>query len=230
MVTSKTASRVRQRAQQPRELHALTRRRLTARADLRACEPEPATARHTLRILRESNADFVGHVTAVAYLTRLVAIHLRLPASEVDRVELAAVLHDVGKLAIPDSLLGKPGPLDLSESALMRTHALIGERVVRAAPSLAHVADVVRSSHERIDGGGYPDGLAGVGIPLGARIIAVCDAFDAMTSEHPYGVALDPGAALAELRRGAGTQFDAPIVQAFCELAAQPGAKFMRTA
>jgi len=230
VVTPKTAPRVRQRAQQPRELHALTRRRLTARPDLRACEPEPATARRTLQILSESNADFVEHVTRVAYLTRLVAIHLGLPASEVDRFELAAVLHDVGKLALPDSLLGKPGPLDLSESALMCTHALIGERVARAASSLAHVADLVRSSHERIDGGGYPDGLAGGGIPLGARIIAVCDAFDAMISDHPYSVALQPDAALAELRRCAGAQFDALIVEAFCELAAQPGAKFMRTA
>ena len=228
MVTSKTAAHAHHRAQQQHEPNARTRRRLTARPDLRASDPEPATARRALQILRESDVGFVEHVTAVAYLARLVAIHLGLRASEVDRVELAAVLHDVGKLGIPDSLLCKPGLLDASESLLMRTHAVLGERIVRAAPSLAHAADMVRSSHERVDGGGYPDGLAGGDIPHGARIIAVCDAFDAMTSEHPYGVVLHPVAALAELRRGARTQFDTVIVEAFSELAAQPGAEFMR--
>ena len=228
MVTPKTAAHAHHRAQQEHEPNARTRRRLTARPDLRASDPEPATARRALQILRESNVGFAQHATAVAYLARLVAIHLALRAPEVDRVELAGALHDVGKLGIPDSLLGKPGPLDPSESLLMRTHAVLGERIVRAAPSLAHAADIVRSCHERVDGGGYPDGLAGGDIPHGARIIAVCDAFDAMTSEHPYGVVLHPVAALAELRRGARTQFDSVIVEAFCALAAQPGAEFMR--
>jgi two-component system cell cycle response regulator len=95
---------------------------------------------------------------------------------------------------------------------------LIGERILRAAPSLVHTADLVRSSHEWVDGTGYPDGLRGEEIPLGARIIAVCDAFDAMTSRRPYRDAMTEQAAIAELRRGAGTQFDSAIVDLVCQL------------
>ena len=95
----------------------------------------------------------------------------------------AAELHDIGKIAIPDSVLNKPGPLDATEWELMRSHTLIGERILGAAPALRPVAKLVRSTHERWDGGGYPDGLAGEEIPLGARIIFICDAFDVMTSD-----------------------------------------------
>ena len=105
---------------------------------------------------------------------------------ELDEVARAAELHDVGKIAIPDAILDKPGPLDAGEWSFMRRHTLIGERILLAAPALRPVARLVRSSHERWDGGGYPDGLAGEEIPLGARVVAVCDAFDAMTTERPY--------------------------------------------
>jgi putative nucleotidyltransferase with HDIG domain len=155
------------------------------------------------------------HATEVARCARLTAQRLGLSAAEVDRVELAALLHDVGKTTIPDSVLGKPGQLDPEEWRLMRTHTLVGERIVLGAAPLAHVADLVRSSHERIDGTGYPDGLAGEAIPCGARIIAVCDAFDAMTTNRPYRAAMPRLAALAELRRGSGKQFDALVVDAF---------------
>ena len=101
----------------------------------------------------------------------------------------AAELHDIGKVAIPDSIVEKPGPLDDEEWAFMRRHTIIGERILAAAPSLAPVGELVRSSHERYDGRGYPDGLAGEDIPLGARIIAVCDAFDAMLADRPYSPA-----------------------------------------
>ena len=117
-----------------------------------------------------------------------MAVGERLGLEEQELLELgcAAQLHDVGKIAIPDAVLDKPGPLSDSEWKLMRSHTLVGDRIIRAAPMLAGVAQVVRSSHERWDGKGYPAGLAGEAIPLGSRIIFVCDAFDAMTSERPY--------------------------------------------
>jgi two-component system, cell cycle response regulator len=113
--------------------------------------------------------------------------------------------------------VNKPGPLDESEWAFMRQHTLVGERVLWAAPALATASKLVRWSHERIDGAGYPDGLKGDEIPLGARIIAVCDAFDAMTTPRPYRpTPMSAEGALGELRRNAGSQFDADVVDAFC--------------
>ena len=134
------------------------------------------------------------------------------------RVRLAAQLHDIGETAIPGTVRNKPGPLDAHDWEFMHRHTLVGERIVLAAPALAYTAPLIRSSHERIDGQGYPDGLAGEQIPIGARIIAVCDAFDAMTSDRPYRAATTPEAALAELARCAGTQFDPEVVQAFSRL------------
>jgi len=125
-------------------------------------------------------------------------------------------LHDIGKAAIPEAILDKPGPLSDREWEFMRRHPAIGERIVLAAPALANTAEIIRSTHERIDGHGYPDGLTGDSIPVGSRIIAVCDAFDAMTSERPYRPAMTDDAAILELKRNAGTQFDAEIVEEFC--------------
>ncbi len=132
------------------------------------------------------------------------------------RVELAARLHDVGKLAIPEAILLKPGPLDADEWEVMRTHAEIGARIVASAPSLAHTADLIRSHHERYDGRGYPDGLAGEEIPLPTAIVSVCAAFVAMMRHRPYSDAITVSEALAELRRCAGTQFHPVVVEAFC--------------
>ena len=132
-----------------------------------------------------------------------------------------AKLHDIGKMAVPDAILSKPGPLDGEEWDYVRQHTLIGERIVAAAPPLAPVARLVRSSHERWDGGGYPDGLRGDEIPLGARVVAVCDAFDAMTTQRPYREPVSEVAAEAELRRCAGTQFDPMVVEAFCRVIAR---------
>ena len=115
-----------------------------------------------------------------------------------------AELHDIGKLAVPDAILNKPGPLDEGEWAFMRRHTLVGERILAAAPALLDVARLVRSSHERYDGSGYPDGLVGESIPLGSRVIAVCDAWDAMTTDRPYRRAMPREDALAELERCAG--------------------------
>jgi diguanylate cyclase (GGDEF)-like protein len=190
--------------------------------------------RETIDVLRtivsERNAGLEQHLNSVARLASLTAERLGLPAQEVDRIRLAAVLHDVGKTAIPDSLLGKPGRLDPDEWQFMQRHTVIGERIILAAPSLAHSAGLVRSSHERVDGTGYPDKLSGDDIPLGSRIIAVSDAFDAMTCDRPYRAAISPALALAELRRASGTQFDARVVDAFCGLAAQAPAQLERAA
>jgi diguanylate cyclase (GGDEF)-like protein len=171
-------------------------------------------------VMSERDLAFEQHLSAVARTARLTTQQLNLPADEVERIQLAAFLHDLGKTALPDSLLNKPGPLSSDEWQFMRTHTLIGERILLAAPSLAHVAELVRSSHERFDGNGYPDGLAGNDIPLGSRIIAVCDAFDAMTRDRPYSAAVTHDQALSELRAGAGTQFDPRVVTALCDLAA----------
>jgi response regulator RpfG family c-di-GMP phosphodiesterase len=157
----------------------------------------------------------------VAQLATMTAERLGLPEHEVKRIEMAAQLHDIGKVAIPETILGKPGPLDEEEWEFMRRHTEIGERIVMAAPSLAHAADLVRSSHERYDGRGYPDQLAGEDIPIGATIIAVCDAFHAMTSARPYSDRVAVIDAIAELRRCAGSQFDPRVVPAFCTVVEQ---------
>ena len=130
----------------------------------------------------------------------------------------ATELHDIGKVAVPSAILDKPGRLDPDEWDFIARHTLIGERILGAAPALRPVARLVRSSHEHFDGNGYPDAIAGDEIPLGARIVSVCDAYDAMTSERPYQRSLTPVDALEELRRCAGTQFDPAVVEAFCRV------------
>jgi two-component system cell cycle response regulator len=177
-----------------------------------------------MRALAERNPDLGEHLTQVAELAVAVARKLGLGAAEVEQVRQAADLHDVGKVAIPDAILDKPGPLDEDEWTFMRRHTIIGERIVAAAPALREVAALVRASHERHDGRGYPDGLAGDEIPLGARIVAVCDSFDAMTADRPYRAALARDDALRELETCAGTQFDPVVVTAFREAVAERAA------
>jgi diguanylate cyclase (GGDEF)-like protein len=168
-----------------------------------------------LQVLSEQDTRLDAHAGHVAELAGRVAAALGQPDHEVRRVRLAAQLHDIGQTAIPGTVRNKPGPLDARDWEFMHRHTLVGERIVLAAPALAHTAPLIRSSHERIDGAGYPDGLTSDQIPLGARIIAVCDAFDAMTSDRPYRAATTTEAALAELARCAGSQFDPAVVQAF---------------
>ncbi|MGP0048406.1 MAG: HD domain-containing phosphohydrolase [Solirubrobacteraceae bacterium] len=171
-----------------------------------------------LRALAERSPELTVHLSAVATLATATAKRLGLSDPEIKLIGIAAELHDVGKVAIPDSILNKPGPLDEHEWQFMRRHTEIGERIINAAPSLAHAAPLVRSSHERHDGAGYPDQLAGEQIPLGASIIAVCDAFNAMTSQRPYSEPITPDQALDELRRCSAAQFHPHVVQAFCDM------------
>jgi len=159
----------------------------------------------------------LGDQVDQARLADGVAQRLGLGASERERVRLAAAVHDVGKIAIPDEILTKRGPLDDSEWDLMRKHTLIGQRILEAAPAMRDIGPIVRSSHERLDGAGYPDGLTGDEIPLQARIVAVCDAYAAMVAPRPYRAALSAEAALDELYRCAGAQFDPVVVEALHE-------------
>jgi two-component system, cell cycle response regulator len=168
-----------------------------------------------LAVVAERAPALASHVSAVRDHACQVAAELGVTGGELDALRHAASLHDIGKMAIPESTLEKVEPLSGTEWALIRRHTMIGERILAAAPALECSARLVRSSHERIDGQGYPDGLAGTDIPLGSRIILVADAFDAMRSQRSYGSALSEEDALAELRRCAGTQFDGAVVAAF---------------
>jgi two-component system cell cycle response regulator len=168
-----------------------------------------------LRALAERNPELGEHISGVADLAEAVARGMELDEEQVDHVRHAAALHDVGKMAIPDAILDKPAALDEAEWEFIRRHTIIGERIVAAAPALRPVAALVRSSHERWDGGGYPDALAGEEIPLGARIVSVCDAYDAMVADRPYRAGMDAADALAELERCSGSQFDPAVVTAF---------------
>jgi len=183
-----------------------------------------------LRALAERNPDLGTHLRDVAALASATAQAFSLPVEDVEQILQAAELHDVGKVAIPDAILEKPMPLDESEWAFIRRHTLIGERIISAAPDLRQVATLVRSTHENFDGSGYPDALAGDQIPLGSRIIAVCDAFDAMTTDRPYRQAVDEDHAIAELRRCTGSQFDPTVVEHFCELLTSQRTQKLRAA
>ena len=174
-----------------------------------------------LQVLAEQNGTLVDHLGHVAALAWSTAVRLDLPTEQVERARLAAELHDIGKAAIPNSILNKPGPLDTQERLFMQRHSTIGERIVAAAPTLQEIAPIIRSAHERMDGTGYPDGLRLEQIPICSRIIAVVDAYDAMTSDRPYQQAMPQEDALAELQHNAGTQFDPTVVTAFTAVVAE---------
>jgi two-component system cell cycle response regulator len=167
-----------------------------------------------LAVLGEREPDLQRHMHDVAELARRVGTRLGLDAEDLDVVVRAAELHDIGKVAIPDAILHKAGALDEADWGFIRQHTIIGERIVGAADALRPVGRVVRASHERWDGGGYPDGLAGEDIPLGSRIVFACDAWDAMTCDRGYRRALSAEVAAEELRANAGAQFDAAVVGA----------------
>jgi response regulator RpfG family c-di-GMP phosphodiesterase len=191
-------------------------RRLRARSRLTPRSAERQVRDALLQTLAEcrtvSSAVDVPQVAAATVATgRSVGMDL----GQLDVLVRAAELQDIGKLAIPDEILGKRGELSPGEWDVVRQHPVVAERILSAASALAPVARIVRSCAERYDGTGYPDGLSGDAIPHGARIIAVCVAFDAMTSLRPYRPALAPAAALVELIRCAGAQFDPTVVASF---------------
>ena len=171
-----------------------------------------------LEALSLRDPDLPIHLDRVGSLAVEIAHALGLRRDEIDELVRAAQLHDLGKLAVPDEILHKAGPLDEREWAFVRQHPLVGERILRASPAFRNVATIVRSTHERWDGAGYPDSLQGSEIPVSSRIIAACDAFTAMTSARPYRSALSTEDALAELDRFAGTQFDPAVVSALAAL------------
>ncbi|MEA2449895.1 MAG: hypothetical protein QOG63_1827, partial [Thermoleophilaceae bacterium] len=175
-----------------------------------------------LATMSASDEGLTEHYESVAALAEGLAEQLGLSSDQVEVIGRAAELHDVGKLAIPDEILLKPGPLTHDEWLFMGQHTVIGERILSAAPALAQVATLVRSSHERHDGAGYPDGLAGEEIPIGARIIAACDTFSAMTTDRPYRTARTRAGAIRELERCSGTQFDPAVVGLLIEMLSAP--------
>jgi two-component system, cell cycle response regulator len=187
----------------------------------------PAAAQQTcdalVQVLEERSPDLREHINEVAELAHEVGQAMELSAEDLDVLVRAAELHDVGKIAVPDAILQKPGALDEAEWDFLRQHTLVGERILCAAPALGAVAEVVRATHERFDGGGYPDGVVGEDIPLPARIIAVCDAYHAMTSERPYGRSIPRDEAIVELSRCGGGQFDPAVVGAFCRVMGAQG-------
>jgi HD-GYP domain-containing protein (c-di-GMP phosphodiesterase class II) len=161
------------------------------------------------------------HSVQVSLLARRVGERIGMSAEDVDLLGYAARLHDVGKLAVPDAILQKPGPLDELEWAVMRCHPAWGADMVAGVPGLERLAELVGAHHERWDGGGYPHGIEGEQIPLASRVIAACDAFEAMVSDRPYRAPLEVKDALGQLKAGAGSQFDPMVVVAVeVELAA----------
>jgi diguanylate cyclase (GGDEF)-like protein len=168
-----------------------------------------------MRTIQAKQPTLSEHSSDVARLAAAVARRLGMGNDEIDEIARAAELHDVGKVGVPDAVLDKPAALDAPEWELMRQHTVLGERILNAAPALRPVARIVRSTHERWDGTGYPDGLRGTDIPRGARVVAICDAYEAMTSDRAYRSALGHEAACRELRAAAGTQFDPEVVDVF---------------
>src|SRR4051794_12445159 len=167
----------------------------------------------SLALALEARDGYTGqHSGAVERLSVAVARRLGLARGDVADVRSTALLHDIGKIGIPDRVLHKPAPLDDGEWAQMREHPTIGERILRPLPGFDAIATAIRHEHECWDGGGYPDGLAGDAIPLPSRIVLACDAWNALVSERPYRRALPEHEARAELRRCAGTQFDPAVV------------------
>jgi len=182
-----------------------------------------ARVRALVRTLDAHDGYTAGHSSEVVAWACAVGERLRLSLPDLLELELGALLHDLGKVRVPDRVLTKPRPLDPSERELVNRHPVWGAELLEQVPGLEPVATIVRFHHERWDGTGYPDGLRRDRIPVASRIVAVCDAYQAMTSARPYRSALPPAAAAYELRAGAGTQFDPALVDCFVEVLQERG-------
>jgi diguanylate cyclase (GGDEF)-like protein len=202
-------------------LVALSLGRLRAQSTLTASYEAVVAA---LTSALDARDDYTGrHSSATAELACSVGRRLHLDDTQLAMLRQVAVLHDIGKLGIPNEILGKPGPLGAEEWALMREHPIIGERILSGIPQLAEVAKAIRHEHERWDGTGYPDGVAGEQIPLASRVVFACDAWHAMTSDRPYRPAMPREDALRQLRDCAGTQFDPRVAHALLETLGDDG-------
>ena len=174
------------------------------------------------RAVEAKDSALESHTERVGMNARRIGEALGLGDDTLDDLLWGGVIHDIGKIGTPDSILLKPGPLTVDEFEIMKQHVFIGEEIARPLRSAHDLLPIIRNHHERIDGTGYPDGLAGDDIPLGARIVAICDAFDAMISDRPYRKGLTHANALATLTAGAGTQWDANLVSIFHTLVSEP--------
>lgn len=168
--------------------------------------------------LEAKDSSTRGHSARVAHLCHSVGMELAMGSAEIRQLEIAASLHDIGKIGVPESILNKPGPLTVEEARIVQQHVVVGSEMLAEIPALQYHAPIVRAHHERLDGEGYPDGLTGEAIPLESRIIAVADALDAMVMARPYRKTRSPRAALAEIRRCVGTQFDPLIAEALANV------------
>lgn len=184
----------------------------------------PERAVETLaRALEGKDVCTGDHSRALVGMSATVGRELGIEGEDLGRLEVGALLHDVGKIGVPLQVIRKPGPLTAGERRLMNLHPEIGEAILERVPSLEPLRPVVRACHERWDGGGYPDGLAREAIPLAARIVFVCDAFHAMTTDRPYRGALPEHEAVRRLKVAAGTQFDPGVVETFVRVHAGGG-------
>jgi putative nucleotidyltransferase with HDIG domain len=173
--------------------------------------------------LEAKDAYTNDHAIEIADLAGAVCEQLRIAPADARLIRLGALLHDIGKIGIPESILRKPGPLTPDEATVMQRHPHIGARILEPVPHFAALVPLVRASHERFDGNGYPDGLAADGIPFGSRVIGVCDAFHAMTEDRVYRKAMRHDEAVAEIERCSGTQFDPDCVRALLEVVRAEG-------
>ena len=173
-----------------------------------SADPVEVSIAALLKVVEEAAPDVAAHMVRTARLARLFTVELGLSESLTRLAVRTARVHDVGKLAIPPWVLEKPGPLNRSERALMEAHSVTGQKILERKHTLLSLAPLVRATHERWDGNGYPDRLRGSAIPLPARIVAVCDAFDAMTTDRPYRKAMPFDLACEEILACAGAQFD----------------------
>jgi diguanylate cyclase (GGDEF)-like protein len=178
----------------------------------------PAAVQALAAAIEERDSYTRDHSDEVVRLSRGVAMMLGLAADDVDRIAYGALLHDVGKLAMPAELLRKQGPLTDDEWQVMSEHPIVGERILARTKDLAPIAPIVRHEHEHWDGSGYPDGIARERIPVGSRVILACHAYVAMTAPRPYRQALPADDAVSQLQTGSGTKFDPEVIDALLDL------------